>query len=77
MTSKKLKLNGNFTLKSTQTSSQKSTQQSKITPKRPKKSKFTQKRTNNLMLLKKGIQSKKDFFLSKKCLRVGSLQNIS
>ena len=43
MTSKKLKLNGNFTLKSTQTSSQKSTQQSKITPKSPKKSKFTQK----------------------------------
>ena len=39
------KLDGHFTQKSTQTSSQKRTQQSKITQKNPQKSKFTKKKS--------------------------------
>ena len=50
--------------KITQTSSQKSIQQSKIPQRSPQKSKFTRKRLKKLILLKKVYSIKKRFFFN-------------
>ena len=66
MNSKKVKLNGHFTQNITQTSSQQSTQQSKITKKSPQKVNLLKKGLNKINLAQKSeFNQKRIFFFFK------------